>query len=170
MPKSKKPRAFDPKHKELLDELAKWLGHEMKANPAEEPRALATRHLMEHGWNKEICKLCGAAKAIIDCVVSIDEQPASEVLQAIRKYPGHAPDHLGTPPLERQSCPRTSNFCDPLTDILLCGGSGIRTTGAGGSGLFAPGAGEDCAFPSAAATPGLWSITFCPTLPSVTGF
>ena len=86
MPKSKKPRAFDPKHKELLDELAKWLGHEMKANPAEEPRALATRHLMEHGWNKEICKLCGAAKAIIDCVVSIDEQPASEVLQAIRKY------------------------------------------------------------------------------------
>ena len=86
MPKSKKPRAFDPKHKELLDELAKWLGHEMKANPAEEPRALATRHLMEHGWNKEICKLCGAAKAIIDCVVSIDEQPASDVLQAIRKY------------------------------------------------------------------------------------
>ncbi len=86
MPKSKKPRAFDPKHKELLDELAKWLRREMKADPAEEPRSLATRHLMEHGWNMEICKLCGAAKAIIDCVVSLDEQPASDVLQAIRKY------------------------------------------------------------------------------------
>jgi len=78
-------------------------------------------------------------------------QPAGAAARPPDSPDGCAQDHLGTPPQERQSYPRTSNFCDPMTESLLCGCSGMRTTGAGGSGPFAPGAGEDSPFPSAAA-------------------
>ena len=114
---------------------------------------LKCRFTRAHSTGVSTCEVGSNRQASMSGLRAGHGQPARAAARPPDSPDGCAPDHLGTPPQERQSCPRTSNFCDPLTDILLCGGSGMRTTGAGGSGLFAPGAGEDCPFPGAAATP-----------------
>lgn len=86
MPKRTEPRKFDPKHQEVMERLAGWLRRQMNAGADEVPLALAAKHLMEHGWPTDPCKLCGAAKALIDCASSQRDRAGYEVVEAIRRY------------------------------------------------------------------------------------
>ena len=83
VPKRKKPRVIDPMHRDILEELGFWLGKAMKSEEA--PFRLATSHLGEHLLNRLDCKLCGVAKAIIDCFSSLREHFGYELIEAIRK-------------------------------------------------------------------------------------
>ena len=49
--------------------------------------------------------------------------------------------------------PQQRNIREPLTDILLGGGSGTRTTGVLGPGVFTPATGRDCALQGDARAP-----------------
>lgn len=83
MPTRKKPRVLDPTHRDMLDVLGSWLRKAM--NSQEAPFRLASRHLGEHLLNPLDCKLCGAAKAIIDCFCSLQERAAYNLVETIRK-------------------------------------------------------------------------------------
>ena len=74
---------LDPIHRDMLGVLGYWLRKEM--NSQEDPLRLATRHLGEHGLNRLDCKLCGAAKAIVDCFCSLQERAAYNLVETIRK-------------------------------------------------------------------------------------
>jgi hypothetical protein len=68
----------------MLEPLGSWLRKEMNSQE-EDPFRLATSHLGEHGLNRLDCKLCGAAKAIVDCFCSLQERAAYNLVEAIRK-------------------------------------------------------------------------------------
>ena len=62
------------KHQAVLTRLGDWLAR--KKNSAGEPLKLANRHLREHGLQRYECRMCGVAKAIIDCDGAIREEAA----------------------------------------------------------------------------------------------
>lgn len=74
---------LDPSHRDILENLGSWLRKEMDSEEA--PFPLSIRHLGDHGFNRTDCKLCGVAKAIIDCFSSLRERFGYELVEAIRK-------------------------------------------------------------------------------------
>jgi len=83
MPKLKKPRTVNPKHRDIMKDLGAWLAADLKSDEA--PLRLAQLHLGEHGTRLYECRSCGVAKAIIDCAVSIAEKAGYEFVETIRK-------------------------------------------------------------------------------------
>jgi hypothetical protein len=82
MPRQKKPHKFDDGYSLLLGELADCLGKDAEDNVTAVD--LATAHLKRHGLIRWDCKLCGVAKAIIDCFVGLEERYGFELCEQVR--------------------------------------------------------------------------------------
>ena len=82
MPSQKKPHKFDQNHSRLMGQLADHLENVGESKVAAVD--LATAHLKLHGLVKWDCKLCGVAKAIIDCSAGLEERSGFELCEQVR--------------------------------------------------------------------------------------